>query len=231
MALRPFIRVLVAFTLSTAGAGVVAAARLPPSREIVQRLEAEYSSAKDLQARLTGVVLTADQRFPVDVQARVVIPQDIFRLDFEEPQALADNFMLLSAGKMYNYSFLTNTVLVSDARRANASALGNFDVTSLTRISKLVPLDKVTLGQTVSEKTPSGDAFSFEVLRKPGSDLFYSRAKLTILQDNFRPFRFQAFKPDGSPHVDLTVKEWRYNTGLNAKTLTTLPRGVEVINR
>jgi hypothetical protein len=208
-----------------------AAQKIPSGADILERLEEDYLASRDLQARLVGFVATADQKFPVDVAVRLIVKQDIFRLDFEEPQALADNFLLLSGNKMYNYNFITNTVLVSDARRANASALGNFDLTSVTRFPKLVPLDKVTLKPTRSEKTPLGDAYTFEATAKPGSGLLYARAKLWVLESRYRPYRIQAFKPDGSEQFDMTVSEWRYNANLDAKKVTALPKGADVINR
>lgn len=231
MKVRFFILMVVSLSGVALICGSSAADRLPTGAEIMQRLDQDYLAAKDLQARLTGFVATSDQKFPVDVSVRLIVAQDIFRLDFEEPQALADNFLLLSGNKMYNYNFVVNTVLVSDAKRANASAIANFDLTSVTRFPKLVPLDKVTLKPTQSEKTPAGNAYTFEATAKPGVDLLYHKAKLWVLQDKYRPYRIQMFTPEGTIRVQMQVADWRYNANLDPKKLTALPKGVDVINR
>lgn len=208
----------------------LALAQSPSANDVLARLEATQKNVRDLRARLVGTAETQDTRIKLDLEVQAIPAQELLRVKFNAPDTLADNFFIVDGDRVSNYLFLTNQVTVSSLKKSSVAGF-NFDPGQFTNFAEALPRDKVIFKPVVAETTPAGRAYLLEATAKPKADLAFSRAKLWVLENGWRPYRLQSFAQGGAQQADLTVTEWRTNLGLKPATLRAVPRDAEVIRR
>lgn len=201
------------------------------ANEVVNRLEATTKALKDVSMRVTGTASGADQKLKLDLDIKAISALDLVRITFRAPESLADNFVIVDKTRVWNYLFLTNQVTVSPRSKASFAGTG-FDLGSITDLNAMVPRDKVNYKLVASnEKTPAGATYVLEATPKANSGLDFDKVKVWVLENGFRPYRVQFSGDKNATTADLTIVEWKANTGLKEAALRAYPKDAEVINK
>jgi outer membrane lipoprotein-sorting protein len=212
--------ILISLLLSGAASAQTAA-------EIVAKVDAAQKNVKDVSFKVSGNANFegGSQKLDLDVQA--IPAQSVARVNFNAPDALADNVIVVDKKTVYNYLFLTNQVTVQNTQGAAQSAGFNFDVSSFTNASGLLTsrynvklLDTSTQG--------GAKVYQLEATAKNGGT---ERNRVWISEQGWRPVRVQLLTSAGRVVTDLTITNYKTNSGLSAAKLKALPKDAEVIRR
>jgi outer membrane lipoprotein-sorting protein len=152
------------------------------------------------------------------------------RIQFNAPDTLADNFIIFDKTTISNYLFLTNQVTVTKSSKTTVSGV-EFNVDQFQDISSFIEKDKVNFKPVTTENTPAGKAFVLDATPKAKTDLEFSRAKVWIVENGWRPYRYQVWNEKGEEQFNMTFVEWKTNVGLAAKNLRAIPKDAEVIRK
>jgi outer membrane lipoprotein-sorting protein len=91
--------------------------------DVLAKLEERSEGMQDVRFLVTGKLIDADsQEFNLEVEVQMIPLENIVRMDFFQPDAVADNFVVIDSDGLYSYNFLTNQVTIFDV--GDPSALG-----------------------------------------------------------------------------------------------------------
>jgi len=103
------------------------------AKDILDQASAELAQAP-WKARLLGTIVgPGGNPQKANFTVKALPAEGIVRIDFRKPDSLADNYVVITPEKVYNYLFLTNQVIVYPRTKARIEGLG-FD---LSRIGDL----------------------------------------------------------------------------------------------
>ena len=98
------------------------------------------------QARLVGkIVGPGGEAQEADFIIKTLPAEKIVRIEFQKPDALADNYVVITPEKVYNYLFLTNQVIAYPREKARIEGLG-FDLSRMGDLRKLEENGEVNWG-------------------------------------------------------------------------------------
>jgi outer membrane lipoprotein-sorting protein len=197
------------------------AQNLAPSA-IVAKVRASQESAKDLQFHARGQVIQGDKVQTAEIEVQAIPKQQLRRVTFKAPAALAGNIVVIDKDKAYRYLALPHQVFVSSVEAATRNAPLDF-----SEVAKVLDgsLDDVSLKTGGTEKTASGKAHILE------AQVAKRRYKVWILDGTWRMHRLQAYDAAGDLKADLTVDGMKTDAGLKPATLKALPEDAEVVER
>ena len=134
---------------------------------------------QDASFLLTGSLYDADgTEIPLEIETQVMPVEEVGRAFFIQPDALADNFIVVDDDAVYNYLFLTNQVTVLDI--SDPDALGGLFPEAEARGPKKpqeefdfsLNLDKLFLGWEMSvegySESPAGNVYDLRFLQSRG---------------------------------------------------------------
>lgn len=207
---------LLALTLGAASAQSV--------QDILNRVDSAQKNVKDLSFRLSGSANMDSGKQTIDLTVKAVPAQSLARIQFAAPDALADNVVVADRKEVRQYLFLTNQITVMPLDKATTqSGLGTFDFTKLSNPATLLA------GYDVKLLGTSGRAgqrtFQLEAQAKGGSS---DRTRVWITEAGWRPTRVQLLS-SGKTLADLTVSNYKTNSGLSAASLRQLPKSAQIV--
>ena len=150
-----------------------------------------------------------------------------------QPDALADNQLVVDGDVVRNYTFLTNQVSLYDLDDPDAfGGLIAADVDGATPIS----LDLAAVfadwdAQIVGEEgTPRGSALVLRFdNRDPDAQIRYVLA--TVLDGSWEPWRLVFYRAGDALFADLRFVDLEVDQGLTREDVTYLPEDAEVLDR
>lgn len=217
--MKPFLSLLTLAALaSSAGAQT--------AQDILNRVDAAQKAARDVTFRLSGNASFDTSSQKIDLTVKSIPAQGLARLQFLAPDALADNVVVADKNEVRQYLFLTNQITVTPTKKAAGGAFGGLDFTQLSNAATLLGQYNVKLLAT------SGAAgkrvFQLEATPK---NTVGDRARVWITEAGWRPTRLQLLGTGNKVLADLTVSNYRVNSGLTVSGLKTLPRDAQIIRQ
>lgn len=200
------------------------AASAQSAQDILNRVDSAQKNVKDLSFRLSGSANMDSGKQTIDLTVKAVPAQSLARIQFAAPDALADNVVVADRKEVRQYLFLTNQITVMPLDKATTqSGLGTFDFTKLSNPATLLA------GYDVKLLGTSGRAgqrtFQLEAQAKGGSS---DRTRVWITEAGWRPTRVQLLS-SGKTLADLTVSNYKTNSGLSAASLRQLPKSAQIV--
>lgn len=214
--MRKTLPFLFALTLGAAGA--------QSAQDILNRVDSAQKNVKDFSFRLSGTASVDGGPQTIDLTVRAIPAQGLARIQFAAPDALADNVVVADRKEVRQYLFLTNQITVTPLTKATSqSGLGDLDFTKLTNPASLLA------GYDVKLLGTSGRAgqrtFQLEAQAKGGSS---DRTRVWMTEAGWRPTRVQLLS-SGKTVADLTVSNYKTNSGLSAASLRQLPKSAQIV--
>lgn len=212
--------------LLTTLTALIASASAQTASDIVSRVDAAQKSAKDISFKLSGNASLNGQNQKLDLDIQTIPAQNLLRVNFNAPDSLADNVVVVDNKTVYNYLYLTNQVTVQNLSGAANSAGLNLDFSQLTDLtgSLKTRYDVKLLGSSVEN---GAKLYQLEATPKAGGE----RARVWIAEQGWRPVRVQSLNAAGAVSADLTISNYRVNSGLSAAKLKALPKDAQVVKR
>lgn len=223
---------------------------------ILAELETAADTTIDSQFLLTGDITDADgttYTLEIDVQ---IIPDEALAFAYIiQPDAIADNFIILDGDVVYNYQYLTNQVILLSANDPDAlggllPADANVDVDNEQDFALQLDLNLLFEGWQPSVEgytnTPEGNAYVLRfdnVSEQEEIIIDFVRAQVidgSLEGQLWAPYQLEFFSipddlpaseaTDATPVATLVFRDFVRNIGLNPEDLRYLPPDAEIID-
>jgi outer membrane lipoprotein-sorting protein len=229
---RALLGALAALTVGTASAQELSA------DEVLANLEARTQALQDASFLLTGTIFDTDgQEILLEVEADFIPDEELLRAYFIQPDALADNFVILDGDTVYNYLFVTNQVTILNAN--DPDALGGLlpeveeelegSVNLTPDLGRFFGSDSWEASVEGYEESPDGPVYRlrFDNLDE-GANVAYVTA--TILDGEWLPQSLVIVQANGSPLAELFFEDYLLDSGLDPEELRFIPPDAERID-
>ena len=197
------------------------------AQDIINKVDAAQKAAKDVSFRLSGSATVENQNQKIDLTVKAIPAQNLARIQFAAPDALADNIVVADSKEVRQYMFLTNQITVTPvSKAANEAGLGGLDFNNLGNTSAMLSkLNVKLLGTTGSA---GSRVFQLEATSKDGGT---DRTRVWITEAGWRPNRLQYLDRNGKVLADMTISNYKTSSSLSAATLKALPKDAQVIKQ
>ncbi len=189
-----------------------------------------YLKAGPWRALVEGELRTPSGEVTSTKMRVLALPSEgVVRVEFLAPGSVADNFVVITPEKVYNYLFLTNQLVVYPRERARIEGLG----IQLGRIGELDRLGgEAGLRWRLAgeEATDAGPAYRLVGEPEDPEEAGFARVELWVLKDPPRPLRYRVVGVGGEVLADLVWKEFE-RAQLSRAALLDYPPDAEVIEK
>lgn len=203
------------------------------AQAVLDRVAETAESLQDATFLLTGRLIDADgTEIALELECQIVPGARAASVYVLQPDALADNIVVLDGDAVYNYTFLTHQVTIFDADDPDAlgGLVGAGEDGEMNVTFDLEALFGGYRASLVGEaETPHGPA---DVLRldnlEEGARIAWVEA--TVPRATRLPYRLELYGPDDALLAELVFEDLRTDVGLTAEEVTYLPEDAEVID-
>jgi outer membrane lipoprotein-sorting protein len=209
------------------------------AEEIIDRLQESGENLQDASFLLTGRIIDADgTTINLEIEVEVIPDEELARAEFIQPDALADNYVILDGDVVYNYLFLTNQVTILNAN--DPDALGGLLPQSDANLEDAAEsfdftfsLDELFEGWEVTvegyQPSPVGDVYLLR-FENQEIDANISHVNAQVVDEEWRPYRLEFIQTDGRMLAELVITQWQRDQGLKPADLRHLPPDAELID-
>ncbi|PNY82725.1 outer membrane lipoprotein carrier protein LolA [Deinococcus koreensis] len=211
----------------TLGVALTGAAQGQTAQDIIGKVDAAQRASKDISFRLSGNATLESSSQKLDLLVKTIPSLSLVRVQFNAPDALADNIFVADKTEVRQYLYLTNQVTVTSAKKAaDGAGLSGLDFTQVGNTAAMLSsFDVKLLG---SSGAAGKRTFQLEATPRSGQS---DKTRVWIAEDGWRPTRIQVVNTAGKTLADLTISNFRKNTGLSVSTLKQLPKDAEIIRQ
>ena len=222
-------RLALAAGLLLSGAGL---AQDASADEIIGGMQSTLDATTDASFLATGQLQGADGTvYQLELEVEAMPQEGLIRLFILQPDALADNFIIVTPDELYNYNYLTNQIVVHDASDPAAygplagGAEGSFEL-SLDLAAVFDGWQTEVAGST---DTPQGPATRLELTNlDPEANL--GSATVVALDDGHFPFSVELRTATGETMLAIELSQVEFDTGLSTDDLLWYPPDAELID-
>lgn len=200
---------------------------------LLSEVAATAESLEDATFLLVGHLVDPDgTRIALELELQVIPGERVASAYIVQPDALADNIIVLDDDVVYNYTFLTNQVTVFDADDPDALG-GMFGGSEDGTVEFTFDLQQLFEGyeaEIIGEaETTVGPATVVRLTNvEEGATIAWVDA--TIAEATGLPHRLELYQEDGTMLAELVVQDLRTDMGLTPENVTFLPEDAEVID-
>lgn len=232
---RSFSPAICAFVLAAAlfAAGPAAAQDLDVDT-VLDNVTTAARNLRDASFLLEGKLVDTDgTTIALEIEIQVVPPASLASAYIIQPDALADNEIVLDGAAVYNYTFLTNQVMVFDADDPDAlgGLLPKGEDGSSAEIS--FDLGAIFAGYVATiagiEQGPTGDVYVIEFKNKDPEALILDVVARVAASD-WLPRQLVFMEDGGRVMAELNTTDLVIDQGLDPDEVRRLPDDAEVID-
>ena len=203
--------------------------------QVLDNMKAKAEAIESAHFLLTGRLIDPDgSEIVLEVDVGLMPKVQTTRAEFFQPDALADNFIILDKDAVYNYVYLTNqaTIFSADDPDALGGILpereghqndGSFDF----------DLEKLFSGWNASldgyEETGAGNVYKIRFDNKE-EDVVINHVNVVVLDKEWIPISMEFVKADGSLMTELFFEDMEIDGGLSLDDLLYIPDDAEIID-
>ena len=199
---------------------------------VLSELEARAERLQDITFVLEGELRDeAGQRFAVEIEVMAIPSPQAASLYIIQPDALADNIVVVTETEIRNYTFLTNQVAVYDVDDPDAFG-GLLPGDEMVVID--LDLGSVFAGWEVRiEQVEAGATADVYTLRFDNRDPDAAIKHVTAVIDagDWLPLRLTFYSSETEAFADLSFTNVEVDGGLAPADVTWLPDDAEVLDR
>ncbi len=233
---NPFTRLAAHLLFSTLVAigSVAVAQEALPVQDVLDNVTEAATELNDASFLLTGKVIDADGTvFPLEIEIQVMPQLNLASAYIIQPDALADNQIVLDGDSVYSYSFLTHQVTIFDAD--DPDALGGFLPAGQDGATANLSLD---LGEILAgydaeivavDQGESGDVYRLNFSNRDDAAMILD-VEATVLASDWLPRKLVFKEAEGRVVAELNAEELATNQGLDPEDVRALPEDAEIID-
>ncbi|HKI57031.1 MAG TPA: outer membrane lipoprotein carrier protein LolA [Trueperaceae bacterium] len=213
----------------------VAGAQQPSVDTVLGNIENAANAIKDATFTVTGKLVDSDGTvIPLNVDIQAIPPKHIASAYINQPDALADNQIVLDGNVVKNYTFLTNQITLFDANDPDALG-GLLPAGTNGQSSPVVSFDlkKIFEGYDASiqdVKTENGKKTYILAFKNKDPKANILDVTATVPASDWLPRELVFKQKDGKVVADLKVNGLKLDQGLDPKKVTYLPQDAQVID-
>ena len=196
-------------------------------------MRASAEALQDASFLLTGRLVDADGTdIPLEIEVQLVPGARAASAYIVQPDALADNIIVLDGDTVANYTFLTHQITLFDA--TDPDALGGlvgapegeaFELT--TDLSRL--FEGFTTTVEGYGPTPAGDAYRLDFTNSDETAAI-ARVEAEVIDGAWYPYSLRFLRDDDTLLAEIFLQDFEADTGLTAEDVVYLPEDAEVID-
>ncbi len=208
----------------------LASAQDASAEEVLANFTAVADAASDASMLVLGELRNTDgSRYPIEIEVEIIPGEGVARLYILQPDAMADNFIVLTPEMTYSYNYMTNQIVLYDAD--DAAAFGGLvgDLEEGQTFTLTLDLAELFDGW---EKSLQGYAEGTYTLRFTNLDpgALIRQASLQVSEDTWLPGRIAVYGDSGEELLFLHLREVALDQGLQPADLIWYPGDAEVID-
>jgi hypothetical protein len=217
---------------------LLAAASLAPAAlaqersvdDVLAALEASAGAIVDVAFVLEGELIDeAGQTFRLEVEVLAIPAEPAIGLYILQPDAIADNQIVVVGDEVRNYTFLTNQVSLFDTSDPDAFG-GLLEPSADGSLPLSLDLAAVFAGWDAAIEADDGGTVTVRfVNRDPEAAM--QTVLATVTTDTWDPVRLVFLRAGDAPFADLRFVDWTRDQGLALEDVTYLPEDAEVLDR
>lgn len=231
---RSFSAILGAMAVCAALVAPSAAAQALDVDTVLDNVTTAARDLRDASFLLEGKLVDTDGTIiALEIEIRVVPPASLASAYIIQPDALADNEIVLDGPAVYNYTFLTNQVMVFDAD--DPDALGGLLPKGEDGASAEISFDlgAIFAGYVATiadvERGADGDVYVIEFKNKDPEALILDVIARVSASD-WLPRQLVFMEADGRVMAELNANDLVIDQGLDPEEVRRLPDDAEVID-
>lgn len=198
--------------------------------EVLANITREAEATHDASFLLTGRLLDPDgTAITLEVEVELIPGEKVGRASFIQPDALADNVVVLKGDEVYNYLFLTNQVTIFSAD--DPDALGGLlsDGEEGGGVDVTLDLDRLFAGWEAEVESYQAGVYRLRLDNKEeGAAL--TKVMATVQEGTWTPTELTLFGGDGRMVAELFIENFQRDQGLSVEDVTYIPEDAEVID-
>ena len=204
--------------------------------EILTNLKTSAETLQDASFVLTGNLIDPDgTKIPLELNVSMITDAEVARAEFIQPDALADNFIVVDSQAVYNYVYLTNQATIFNS--GDPDALGGLFPEARDEVEERfdfnISLEELYAGWEMSvtgyEESPAGNVY---VLRFDNieEDVIIDHVIARFVDESWHPYALDFFGEDERQLANLVFNDFVQDQGLNPDDLTYIPADAELID-
>ena len=203
--------------------------------EILANMKTAADSLQDASFVLTGNLTDQDgTEIKLEVNVQVVPGAKAARAEFLQPDALADNFIVLNGDAVYNYTFLTNQATIFPADDPDALGglfpQGNVDQGFDFTFSPEQLFRGWTSSVTGYGESPAGNVYKMHFVNEEPDALVASVDAEVVESASGGPTLITFYNAEDKVLADITLNDFARDQGLDAGEVTYIPPDAELID-
>jgi outer membrane lipoprotein-sorting protein len=200
--------------------------------EIVANLTERAATVEDAQFLLTGNLIDADgQEIPLEVNVLTVPNENVLRAEFFQPDALADNFIVIGGEDVYNYVYLTNQVSIFslDDPAAFGGLFPSDGGSGGESFSFTLDLASLFDGWTTSSQGLTDGAYTLR-FDNDEEDRAIAYVTASVSQETWLPATMNFYGPEDTLIAEVVFNDFEVNAGLNPDDVRYVDPSAEIID-
>ncbi len=205
------------------------------TEEIVANMTERAETLQDASFLVTGNLIDTDgQEIPLEVNVSSLPKENVLRAEFIQPDALADNFIVIDGSDVYNYVYLTNQVSVFSLGDPEALA-GLFPNSSDGKeFSFTLNLAQLFEGWNISSQGTSegsaGKVYNLRFDNTETEDIRLKHVNVGVIDGTWVPYTISFYNADDVLVAEVTFNDVVIDSGLNAEDVRYIDPSAEVID-
>jgi outer membrane lipoprotein-sorting protein len=203
--------------------------------EVIANLTERAETLQDATFLVTGNLIDADgQEIPLEVNVSMMPKESLLRAEFIQPDAVADNLIVVDGNEVYNYVYLTNQVSIFALGDPDALA-GLFpeseDGTTFEFTLNLAELfEGLDISSQGSQDSPVGKVYTLRFDNQETEDIILSHVDTTVVEGSWVPYTMDFYNVEDKLVAELIFNDFMTDTGLNPDDVRYIDPSAEVID-
>ncbi len=198
--------------------------------DVLAALEASAAAIVDLAFVLEGELIDeAGQTFRLEVEVLAIPAEPAIGLYILQPDAIADNQIVVAGDEVRSYTFLTNQVSLFDVSDPDAFG-GLIEPSADGSLPLSLDLAAVFAGWDATIEDDAGATVTVRFANRD-PDAAMQTVLATVTSDTWDPVRLVFLRAGDALFADLRFVDWSRDQGLTLDEVTYLPDDAEVLDR
>lgn len=221
---------MIPLLLAVAAFAPIAEAQERTVDDVLAELEASAAAIVDLEFILEGELIDeAGQTFRLEVEVLALPAEPAIGLYILQPDAIADNQIVVVGDEVRSYTFLTNQVSLFDASDPDAFG-GLLEPSADGSLPLSLDLAAVFAGWDAAIEADDGATVTVRFTnRDPAAAM--QTVLATVTSDTWDPVQLVFLRAGDALFADLRFVDWTRDQGLTLDDVTYLPEDAEVLDR
>ncbi|MGL4611116.1 MAG: hypothetical protein ACRCYY_15800 [Trueperaceae bacterium] len=197
--------------------------------DVVANMTERSSTITDASFVVTGKLIDTDtQEIPLEVNVSLITEGNIVRADFLQPDAMADNFMLIDGETVSNYVYLTNQVSVFNL--GDPEALAGLFPEREEPFNFTLDVAQLFAGWDVAGQGYENNAYTLRFTNIASDEPSVAYVDVTVEDQTWLPQTMKFYGSDNIVFADIALVDIKLDQGLNPEDVRYLDPSAEVID-